>query len=65
MLSTFSSFGLNGDLFFKPQISAIGGNVYSTISAYATQRERLDTMYDMMSGTSMATPYIAGYAFIY
>jgi len=52
--------GPTGDLFFEPQISAIGGNVYSTMSSYAAMMKNLITMYDIKSGTSMACPYLAG-----
>jgi lactocepin len=63
--SSFTSFGLTGDLLFKPQISGIGGYVYSTISSYAAQRQFLANAYASYSGTSMACPYIAGYVSLY
>lgn len=49
--STFTSWGTTNTLDFTPEIAGIGGNVYSTVGAngYAT-----------MSGTSMATPNLAG-----
>ncbi|KAF9406674.1 hypothetical protein BGZ94_003009 [Podila epigama] len=51
--SSFSSLGLDGELRIKPDISAPGGNIYSTypvnMGAYA-----------ILSGTSMATPYTTG-----
>ncbi|KAF8937423.1 hypothetical protein BGZ58_002731 [Dissophora ornata] len=51
--SAFSSFGLDGDLRSKPDIGAPGGNILST---YPLAKGG----YTVMSGTSMATPYIAG-----
>ncbi len=58
----FTSFGLAGDLLFKPQISGIGGEIYSTISPFAAEQQKMTRMYAMSSGTSMACPYVAGYA---
>ncbi|KAF9170789.1 hypothetical protein BGX20_008522 [Mortierella sp. AD010] len=51
--SGFSSFGLDGDLRSKPDVGAPGGNILST---YPLAKGG----YTVMSGTSMATPYIAG-----
>ncbi len=50
-ISDFSSWGVPGDLSLKPEITAPGGNIYSTLT---------DGQYGMMSGTSMAAPGIAG-----
>ena len=49
-LSYFSSWGVPGDLSLKPEITAPGGNIWSTI----------EDGYGLMSGTSMASPSIAG-----
>ncbi|KAG0335861.1 hypothetical protein BG004_008292 [Podila humilis] len=51
--STFSSLGLDGELRIKPDVAAPGGNIYST---YPTKMGS----YAVLSGTSMATPYLTG-----
>ena len=50
-MSDFSSWGVSPDLRLKPEVTAPGGNIYSAI---------LDGKYDHLSGTSMATPQMAG-----
>ncbi|MEO6264512.1 MAG: S8 family serine peptidase [Luteimonas sp.] len=54
-ISSFSSYGLSPDLVLKPDIGAPGGNIYSTwpieLGSYA-----------VLSGTSMASPHVAGTA---
>ena len=50
-MSDFSSWGVPGDLSLKPEITAPGGNIYSTTD---------EGTYDVYSGTSMAAPSVAG-----
>lgn len=53
-ISSFSSIGTTSDLLIKPEITAPGGNITSAIGFSG------DSSYGTWSGTSMATPHIAG-----
>lgn len=61
-ISEFSSWGVPGDLTLKPELAAPGGNIYSLNglhnSTSGMQGGHQD--YELMSGTSMAAPQIAG-----
>lgn len=50
-MSDFSSWGPTTDLSIKPEVTAPGGNIYSTVT---------NNDYGYKSGTSMATPQVAG-----
>ncbi|HSL30221.1 MAG TPA: S8 family serine peptidase [Anaerolineales bacterium] len=53
LISSFSSYGLAPDLSLKPDIGAPGGNIWST---YPLEKGG----YANVSGTSMASPHVAG-----
>lgn len=50
-MSYFTSWGPTPNLDLKPDITAVGGNIWSTVN---------NNEYKTMSGTSMATPHTAG-----
>lgn len=52
-LSAFTSWGVTTDGQLKPDVTAPGGNIYSSLN---------DNTYGNMSGTSMASPHVAGVA---
>ena len=64
-MSSFSSWGVPGSLELKPEITAPGGNIYSVAGANVTNGQLLfgdNASYENMSGTSMASPQVAGMA---
>ena len=56
-MSSFSSYGIPGDLTMKPEITAPGGSIYGVQGM-----DPAGTSYQNMSGTSMASPQVAGMA---
>ncbi|WP_010529997.1 S8 family serine peptidase [Lentibacillus jeotgali] len=50
-MSAFTSWGLTPNLDFKPEITAPGGQIYSTLN---------NGEYGIKSGTSMAAPHVSG-----
>ncbi|CEJ03654.1 hypothetical protein RMCBS344292_17633 [Rhizopus microsporus] len=57
-ISDFSSTGPSAELILKPNIAGVGGLIYSTMPTYAGS-------WGIMSGTSMASPYVAGSVALY
>ena len=58
-MSDFSSWGVPGSLEMKPEITAPGGNIYS-IRGSTPENGQGTGGYVIMSGTSMASPQVAG-----
>ena len=56
-MSSFSSWGVPGSLELKPEITAPGGSIYSINGV-----DKSGKAYETMSGTSMASPQVAGMA---
>lgn len=54
-MSDFTSWGVTADGQLKPDVTAPGGNIYSSLN---------DNTYGSMSGTSMAAPHVSGVAAI-
>ncbi len=61
VLANFSSRGPTDDMMIKPEVSAPGVAVLSTVP-FANARRSSATGYMEMSGTSMATPHVSGAA---
>lgn len=51
LVSSYSSWGTSDSLELTPEITAPGGNIYSSVP---------DNKYSIMSGTSMAAPHLTG-----
>ena len=62
-MSDFSSWGVPGSLELKPEITAPGGSIYSVNGAHKGDGAHTNhDAYETMSGTSMASPQVAGMA---
>ncbi len=66
-MSSFSSWGVPGDLSLKPEITAPGGSIYSVwgangASGVQDSPTEAHNLYEQMSGTSMSSPQVAGMA---
>ncbi len=62
-VSSFSSWGVPGSLVMKPEITAPGGSIYSVFGTSLTKSGTIaggTDQYEIMSGTSMAAPHMAG-----
>ncbi|KAJ3094211.1 hypothetical protein HDU97_008384, partial [Phlyctochytrium planicorne] len=58
-VSTYSSPGLDQELFIKPDIGGLG-QIYSTVSRFTAHNWALESAYISFSGTSMACAYVSG-----
>ena len=63
-VSSFSAYGVPGSLILKPEIAAPGGSIYSVFGYNKTDDGYTggSDKYELMSGTSMASPQVAGIA---
>ena len=66
-MSSFSSWGVPQSLQLKPEVVAPGGSIYSVGGKYYDSQTRTyvnadHVSYEVMSGTSMASPQVAGMA---
>ena len=61
-MSSFSSWGVPGSLEMKPEITAPGGEILSVNGANKAYGNAAHDQYELMSGTSMASPQVAGMA---
>ena len=59
-MSSFTSWGPGPGLELKPEITAPGGNIWSTVVDRNASDEGYAGTYGMMSGTSMAAPHMSG-----
>ena len=65
MLADFSGRGPRpGDYALKPDITAPGVDIIAARAAGTSLGTPIDDLYTMLSGTSMATPHVAGSAAI-
>lgn len=62
LLADFSSVGRTGDSGFKPDLTAPGVDITAARAADTWNGEPVDDRYITSSGTSMATPHVAGAA---
>ena len=61
-MSSFTSWGVPGDLSLKPEVTAPGGSIYSLNGTHSNgyMMQGGADQYELMSGTSMAAPQVTG-----